>query len=353
MRHKILLLCAMLLPAATFASDWRSINEEAKVFYVQGQYDKSAVKSREAIQAAEMTLGKDAAELIPMMNNLGRTYRLLGQLDNAVAIQQRSVQLTEKKNGALHPALAQGLTVLAQAQMDLHRYKEAEASFARALVIREKAFTLGPHHPETAQNRIDLAKAQLELGNYAGAEAGFKRAIATLEPTLGIKHPGVLEAKMGIAKLFKAQKKTPQAESALQDVLTALQKSGAAPDQTDAVLNEIVNLQLAQGHYDRAQSGLNTLAENQARRQAPYAERVATFESLISIGKLQNKPEIIESALKGLLALNEKAKGARSNETLETLDRLVANLQAQGKNEATHYAKQAEKLRKPAKPGKR
>jgi len=339
----------LFFSGAIHAADWRALNEEAKNHYVQGQYDKSAAKSREALQAAENSFGKEAPELIPLLNNLARTYRLLNQPAQAEALYQRAAALTEKKNGAQHPALAAALSQLAQIQYESGRYQDAATHFARALAIREKAFGIGPHHPETAQNRIDLARAQVALGQFTQAEAGFNKALQTLEPTQGIKHPGVLEARMGLAQLYKAQKKPAQAEAALQNVWNTLQKAGAPAQESDAVLTEIVNLQLAQGHYERAQTGLHTLADSQARRQAPYAERVTAYEGLISIGKLRNQPEQMETALKGLLALNEKAKGARSAETLETLDRLVEVLTAQNKTEAKRYADQAAKIRKSAK----
>jgi len=331
------------------AADWRALNEEAKNHYVQGQYDKSAAKSREALLAAENNFGKDAPELIPLMNNLARTYRLLNKPAQAEALYLRAATLTEKKHGAQHPALATALSQLAQIQHESGRFQDAAKHFARTLAIREKAFGIGPHHPETAQTRIDLARTQVALGQFAPAEAGFNKALQTLETTQGIKHPGVLEARLGLAHLYKAQKKPAQAEAALQNVWSTLQKSGAPARESDAVLTELVNLQLAQGHYERAQSGLNALADSQARRQAPYAERVTTYEGLASIGKLRNQPLQIEAALKGLLALNEKAKGARSAETLETLDRLVEVLSAQGKAESKRYANQAAKIRKSTK----
>lgn len=349
MTAKNVMALFLFFSGAIHAADWRVLNEEAKNYYVQGQYEKSAQKSQESLQSAEKGFGKDAPELIPLMNNLARTYRLLNQPAQAEALYLRAATLTEKKNGAQHPALAAALSQLAQIQHESGRFRDAATHFARALSIREKAFGIGPHHPETAQNRIDLARTQVALGQYDAAEAGFTKALKTLEPTQGIKHPGVLDAKLGLARLYQAQKKTAQAEAALQGVWNTMQKSGASGTESDAVLTEIVNLQLTQGHFERAQTGLNTLAENQARRQAPYAERVTTYEGLVSIGKLRNQPQQIESALKGLLALNEKAKGARSAETLATLDRLVEVLSAEGKAEAKRYANQAAQIRKASK----
>lgn len=344
-------IIAMLLffSSAVYAADWRALNEEAKNYYVQGQYDKSAQKSLASLQSAEKSLGAEAPELIPIINNLARTYRQLKQDSKAEALYLRASILIEKVNGSQHPALALALSQLAQIQQASQRFKEAETHWARALAIREKAFAIGPHHPETAQTRIDLARTQVALGNFTAAEAGFSRALQTLEQTQGIKHPAVLEARLGLARLYQAQKKHALAESTLQKAWNVLQQSGAAAQQSDMVLIELVNLQLAQGQYERAQTGLNTLTENQARRQAPYAERVTSLEGLISIGKLQNQPQQTESALKKLLTLNESAKGARSTETLETLDRLVEVLTAQGKTEAKRYADQAARIRKSAK----
>lgn len=348
MNKKAILALLFGISGAVFASDWRALNDEARNYYVQGQYEKSAAKSKEALQMAESTLGKESPELIPIMNNLARTYRQLNQPASAEPIYQRVAGLSEKAHGAVHPNLAAVLSNLGQTRMELGRYKDAETAFSRALQIREKAFGIGPNHPDSAQTRIMLANAQMEQGNLAVAEAGFKKALSSLEAA-GARSTAMLEAKTGLARLYKRQKKNDQAESALQDVLTTMQKSGMAPEQTDAILTEIVNLQLTQGHYARAQSGLAALAESQAQRQAPYSERVTTYEGLISIGKLQNQPQQIESALRKLLALNEKAKGARSTETLETLDRLAEILAAQGKPEARRVADQAARLRKGSK----
>jgi len=93
------------------------------------------------------------------VNNRGVIrHRVLKDLAGAEQDYQEALQAMAALGGQLDLSIATGLANLGDVQRELGRNAEAQASYARALAIREAR--LGADHPQTQRVRADLELVQ-------------------------------------------------------------------------------------------------------------------------------------------------------------------------------------------------
>jgi tetratricopeptide (TPR) repeat protein len=116
--------------------------------------------------------GKRAADKV---NDLGNTWRDLGDLPRATAYFEEALALYEKL-GPTHARVAIALSNLGELAITQRKFEQAEAWCRRALAIDEKA--LGPQHPDLAYDLTGLGEAELGRGRTPSAIALLQRAFA-------------------------------------------------------------------------------------------------------------------------------------------------------------------------------
>jgi tetratricopeptide (TPR) repeat protein len=140
---------ATLYPAHDRPETLARVQNELGLFrYSQGEYEQALALSESALQITETALGPDHPYTALRLNNLALTYVGLGQADQALPLQQRALQITETALGRDHPDTAIRLGNLALSYWRLRRHTEALPLEQRALQITETA--LGRDHPDTA-----------------------------------------------------------------------------------------------------------------------------------------------------------------------------------------------------------
>ena len=91
-----------------------------------------------------------------------------GKYQEAIPIQAKLVEDTQRILGMEHPCVATTINNLAFLYFKAGEYAKAEALYQQALLIRQK--TLGPDHPDTIASLNNLAFLYYETGEYAKAE---------------------------------------------------------------------------------------------------------------------------------------------------------------------------------------
>ena len=119
--------------------------------------------------------------------------------------------IKERTLGAEHPTLANSLIGLANVQVRLARYAEAEPLLVRALAIKERG--TGPEHPEVVAALLGLADLRLKQGKPDLAEPECRRALAVCEKTLGPGHSDLANCLDTLGEIERAQGHPIEAES--------------------------------------------------------------------------------------------------------------------------------------------
>jgi tetratricopeptide (TPR) repeat protein len=115
----------------------------------------------------------------------------------------------QKALGAEHPDTLAALENLVRTLRKQGELEEAEASARSGLAARERV--LGAHHPDTFGNLATLADVLRDQGDASGAELLYQEALDGLENSLGPVHPETLRVLYEYARLQKSQRQTIEA----------------------------------------------------------------------------------------------------------------------------------------------
>ena len=116
--------------------------------------DREAVPLREALKNFRNVLGPEHAETIAMLSNLSFLCQSTGEYAEALALQQRSLEIHREVFGPEHPETVIGLNNLATLYQ-LMGERRGAGGLSRSLEIRRKV--LGSEHADTALSLHNLA----------------------------------------------------------------------------------------------------------------------------------------------------------------------------------------------------
>ncbi|MGI5376859.1 tetratricopeptide repeat protein [Streptomyces sp. CA-251387] len=201
-----------------------------------GNYTK-ACETGERGLALCAAFDEDEAELLVQsqstMNNLAAAYRSLGRYEDALPLDQKSVEIAERLHGN-HPLTSVSLSNLGRTMEKLGRYDEALELSRRALDISRD--TMPAAHPTNLTNLNNLATVLLCLEHHEDAERVNLELLEQCEEALGGDHPFVSVALSNLATTYC---RTSRYEEALPLARRAADISGEAlgPDHPTTLTN--------------------------------------------------------------------------------------------------------------------
>jgi transposase-like protein len=160
----------------------------------------------------------------------------MGTDEHVEALAQRALRIHEEHLGALHPYVANDLTILASLSREQGNYTDAEPLFLRALQITGQ--TLAPTHPQTAEALHEFALLRQEQGRDEEARALFQRALAARAHTLGAAHPLTLGTRAHLDVLSGVSVRAEEAEPSKGSGMPAsrsLAQEAASANASDVV----------------------------------------------------------------------------------------------------------------------
>lgn len=162
----------------------------------------------------ELTQHRDL--IVQISTLVSAAYEALGQMDKALELDQRMLQLGETNLGPDHVYTLILKNAVAQNHWKLRQYEEAILMFRGLVDVCSQVF--GPEHPTTLEIKINLAANLSDSGQVADGEALLIELIPQITAKRGPQHEKTLEARklLGIALL--KQKKFAKAEEVLQTV---------------------------------------------------------------------------------------------------------------------------------------
>lgn len=113
--------------------------------------------------------GTDHPDVLTVLRNEGIALRNLGRADEALALFDRTLEISRRMYGEDHPRTALALDDSGLALSDLGRVEEARARLAAAFAVY--LAKSGADHPRT----VAAAKALVRLAEKAGDEAEAAR----------------------------------------------------------------------------------------------------------------------------------------------------------------------------------
>jgi len=161
-----------------------------------------ALTITESVTQAYDTLGADHPETLTSRNNLANAYQDAGRLNEAITLDQQTLEDRTRILGPNHPDTLLSRNNLASTYREAGRLNEAIALFQQSLTDRTRI--LGLEHPDTLLSRSNLAGAYLESGRLDKAIELLEQTLTDSTRILGPSHPKTLISRNNLANAYQA-----------------------------------------------------------------------------------------------------------------------------------------------------
>jgi non-specific serine/threonine protein kinase/serine/threonine-protein kinase len=171
-----------------------------------GKCDHLAEARRHFQRSLDMRAAVGSKGLYASLGGLAKAHRRAGNLEEAIRLNRRSVELRREllAAGDVGPRrVAVGILVLGETLNDAKQFDRAVPQFEEALRILEVAHSNNPRHQEIRNACFGLARALAQTGRSADAEPHFRRALTIDEHNHGLEDPELLESLDGLAAYLR------------------------------------------------------------------------------------------------------------------------------------------------------
>jgi tetratricopeptide (TPR) repeat protein len=183
---------------------------QGRFYRGQGLYDQAEPWFKQCLEVTKKRLGDNHPAVAASLNNLAGLYSDQGRYADAEPLYQQALQLMRHLLGEEHPYLAPTLNNSALLYSSQGRYSEAEPLYQQALKMRQHL--LGEEHPAVAVSLNNLALLYYYQGRYTEAEPLALRAIELDKQFLGEKYPDLATDIHNLALIYRAQGRYSEAE---------------------------------------------------------------------------------------------------------------------------------------------
>jgi nucleoside phosphorylase/tetratricopeptide (TPR) repeat protein len=297
-----------------------------------------------AVQFGESSTS-EAAES-QLLLNIGESYRITGNYQEAEQIYWRDLKLRKKVLGKDHPDTLFCMNKLAEVLRQRGKYKDAKKMHQRALEKREEV--LGREHADTLRSKNNLALVLHEQGMYAEAEHMLRQTLDLEQKVLGKEHRYTLDSLNNLAATLQCQGKYKEAEQMHRQERKLMEKL-LGPEHPDTLIsmNNLATVLKGLGKYKEAEQMHRQTLE--LRGKVLGKEHPDTLRSknnlaivLMSLGKYVESEKMQRQALE----LSEKVVGKEHPDTLNSMNNLALVLVNLGKyEEAEQMHRQTLELR--------
>ncbi len=278
--------------------------ELGRVYRLGGQLDLAEAVYRDALAAILTATSPAATAYHHFSDELVELLKQRGRIDAAIVVYQDAIDRLRNRS-ANSPAEGRYLQKLGMLYRHKGAFKEAEQALRAALTIMER--DNGRDHGSLLLPVNSLAGISRVLGRYEEAEALYKRAIELATRERGAKHPdvGILQDNLGI--LYQQARRFAEAEAVQKKALEILEASHGSEHLSTAqvIANLAATYYTQRRHEEALQHNLRAivvfekgLAPGDPRLGTLYDNTAGAYREL---GKQAEAARMYERALQNLL----------------------------------------------------
>ena len=206
-----------------------------------GQYELAESCYQKAIAIRQKTLGPEAPKTLKSLSNLGYLYYRHEDYEKAVEITSQVLEIRERVLGNEDVSTSTSLNNLALIYTAQGKFEEAEEHFNRALAIRVKKS--GPQSTNAAITLTNLGRLYAKWGKYDQAEARLKEAITIREQRAQGETIAISDCLLELANCYKSQGLYERAEPLIERTLSIRENTtGLQPSKMITVLESYIDL---------------------------------------------------------------------------------------------------------------
>jgi len=205
-------------------------NNLSAIYLALGQMEKALAFQEKAIQIREAVLAPNHSDLAQSYNNLSAIYQALGQMEKALEFQEKAIQILEVVLAPNHPHLAASYNNLSAIYQALGQMEKALEFQEKAIQILE--VVLAPNHPHLAASYNNLSAIYQALGQMEKALEFQEKAIKIREAVLAPNHPDLATSYNNLSTIHQALGQMEKA-LAFQEKAIQIREAVLAPNHPD------------------------------------------------------------------------------------------------------------------------
>ena len=228
-------------------------------------------------------LSENPLLLATILEQIGGSYRRLGQYAKAAPLQERALAIREREAGEDERGTIIALTDVASVYKDLGRHAEARAYLERALAAGKRA--LGEDDPATLVSMSNLGLLFVDTGALDEAERHLQRALDSMNAVLGETDVRTVATLSHMAGLRERQSRHEEAEVLTRRRLeTERQARGEESREYLAAANCLGELLLRRGNFAEAETWLRPALAGRERVLGPgHRDTIISLSNLGSV----------------------------------------------------------------------
>ena len=228
-----------------------SRNNLANAYQDAGRLNEAITLDQQTLEDRTRILGPNHPDTLLSRNNLASTYREAGRLNEAIALYEQALTDSTHILGSNHLYTLAAQSNLANAYRDSGRLDKAIELLQQSLTDRTRI--LGLEHPDTLLSRSNLAGAYLESGRLDKAIELFEQTLTDRTRILGLEHPDTLLSRSNLAGAYLESGRLDKAIELLEQTLTdSTRILGPSHPKTLISRNNLANAYQATGRFDDA-----------------------------------------------------------------------------------------------------
>ncbi len=173
----------------------------SRIYNDLGDLPNALAYQQKAMDVRETIFNPKHPDIAQSYNNLSLIYRGLGELPNALVYQQKAMEIWEATFDPQHPSLATSYNNLSLIYRGLGELPNALVYQQKAMEIWEATFD--PQHPSLAISYNNLSTIYQSLGELPNALAYQQKAANIWEATLGHHHPYLATSYNNLSTIYQ------------------------------------------------------------------------------------------------------------------------------------------------------
>ncbi len=265
------------------------------------------------------------------LNFLGELYYLLGRLQDAELIYDKSLSIRRRMLPHGHRLIGEMANRLAVIKSSRGAYREADILFRESLSTLEEVY--GSDHPEVARTLTDLAESLFSQHKVEPARRLLERALGMQERALRSNDPRLGRTRCNLAAVYVARGRFPDAVRLYEkDVAERAKAKRSDPSALATSLNNLAEALRALGRYAEAEQRLQSALE--LRESTVGSHHPQTAQILGNLGYLNfqlHRYDAARNYLERTILIREAALGPHNPQLATTLVTLGEVLFAEGR----------------------
>ena len=255
-----------------------------------GHFDRAASIYEGALRVMEDADLTDDDLYSAIRSDYGSTLMELGVPEDALALQQASLDIRRRVFGDDDPRTARSFNAVGRTLQELGRFDAAESSMVRALEIFER-------HDDSTRERVtvrnNLATIRAEHGDFASAVQLTRTILEERIAMYGSDHPRVAETYQNLGVFCRRLGKNAEAEAHYRESLRI--KRIVLPEDHPSTARTLDNLAIAigvQGRYDECEDYfLQALAMRKELLGEDHPRVASSYSNLSTLMGRKGDPE--------------------------------------------------------------